>query len=208
VAPTAWESGPSAFPRRNPLARGKLRAARTGTCVVCESTFDQRAYQENTCSPPCWIENRRRLWERRRLTEGCARCHVVKPLSEYTSYTTPHCRACFNQDRRARLTAEDYRAQNLKKYRLSPAEFDQLLGLQGGRCAICRTDDPGGRHGSWHVDHDHGCCPGSRTCGQCTRGILCANCNVMIGNGQDNPAVLRSAADYLERPRQPQLFIA
>lgn len=48
------------------------------------------------------------------------------------------------------------------------------------------------------VDHDHSCCPGNRSCGECVRGVLCSRCNVGLGMFRDNPSYLRLAADYLE----------
>lgn len=61
------------------------------------------------------------------------------------------------------------------------------------RCHICHKDvDPGGRHNSWKIDHNH-------TTGA-VRGLLCHACNVALGFMGDDPARLRAAADYLERP--------
>jgi hypothetical protein len=48
------------------------------------------------------------------------------------------------------------------------------------------------------VDHDHECCPGPRSCGKCVRGLICNECNLALGLGQD-PQTLRSLADYLDR---------
>lgn len=63
------------------------------------------------------------------------------------------------------------------------------LGLeQGNSCAIC------GRHeqevGTLHLDHNH-------TTRE-VRALLCRGCNHGIGHLRDDPAALRSAAEYLE----------
>lgn len=48
-----------------------------------------------------------------------------------------------------------------------------------------------------HVDHDHACCAGSTSCGECVRGGLCPTCNVGLGMFQDSPELLNSAIRYL-----------
>jgi len=86
----------------------------------------------------------------------------------------------------------------LWRYGMTPERFAELLAAQGGRCAICRTDDPQGAEFSiWTVDHDHACCPGTKGCGKCNRGLLCGNCNKGIGFFGDDPEVVESAAAYL-----------
>ena len=65
---------------------------------------------------------------------------------------------------------------------------------QNGRCAICKTDSPGGK-GNWHLDH----CHDSKN----VRGLLCGTCNVGLGMFKDNPLLLAAAADYLLDPPAP-----
>jgi len=75
-------------------------------------------------------------------------------------------------------------------YGISPEEFDELVALQEGQCAICRGDEPGGK-GNWHVDHDH-------ETGR-IRGLLCGDCNLGLGKFRDRPDLLELAAAYLRR---------
>jgi hypothetical protein len=74
-------------------------------------------------------------------------------------------------------------------YGLTVEQYEALLERQAGRCAICRTDEPGGR-GNWHVDHCHE--------SNAVRGLLCATCNVGLGMFRDDPTRLAAAIAYLK----------
>ena len=89
------------------------------------------------------------------------------------------------------------RAMLKQNYGLAPEEYDGMLRSQGNACAICRTTESGAR--DWHVDHDHACCPGRKTCGQCVRGILCHRCNAGLGYFRDNTTNMARAIEYLTR---------
>lgn len=56
------------------------------------------------------------------------------------------------------------------------------MAAQDNACAICRK--PTTRVLS--VDHDHACCPGERSCGECVRGLLCVMCNRMLTALEDD----------------------
>ena len=77
---------------------------------------------------------------------------------------------------------------------------NEQLAAMLGRCAICGTTEPGTK--GWQVDHDHACCPGVGSCGNCVRGVLCVECNMGIGRFHDDPARLLAAIDYLTRPKR------
>lgn len=96
---------------------------------------------------------------------------------------------------------ESFRRSHLKTmYGITPERYEAILSTQGGVCAVCTQPEPGG-HGRWHVDHDHGCCPGKRSCGECVRGLLCRVCNSMLIVGYERlPEHLRTWGrmnDYL-----------
>jgi hypothetical protein len=78
--------------------------------------------------------------------------------------------------------------QRQRKWGIPPEIFDELFEAQGGKCAICKAV------AILCVDHDH-------TTKE-LRGLLCRNCNLALGNCRDNPKILRSAADYIERTRE------
>lgn len=78
--------------------------------------------------------------------------------------------------------------EQLRRYGLSVAVYQDMLAVQGGVCAICLRP-PVGRRLS--VDHCH-------ETGR-IRGLLCHNCNVSLGLMGDSPDRLRSAVAYLEK---------
>jgi len=105
-------------------------------------------------------------------------------------------RKAYFKDYRARnpdkIAEHNRRAQLKRKYGITPEEYDSLAESQGHRCAICRTDNPGGgptRRGYWHVDHDHGT--------GAIRGLLCMDCNVGLGRLGDSVEGLERALAYL-----------
>jgi len=83
------------------------------------------------------------------------------------------------------LREYQWRANLNRQSSLTPEEYDAKLSAQNGRCAICGNVETNVHQGSGKnyrlaVDHDHHCCSGRRSCGKCTRGLLCANCNTAL----------------------------
>jgi hypothetical protein len=91
------------------------------------------------------------------------------------------------------------RRMQIRRYGIEWERYEQMLADQGGVCAICGAPPKGGRTSSsrLHVDHDHGCCPGTKSCGECVRGLLCSNCNMAVGLLKDDPKILTAALRYV-----------
>ncbi|MCR4307302.1 MAG: endonuclease VII domain-containing protein [Candidatus Berkelbacteria bacterium] len=81
--------------------------------------------------------------------------------------------------------------QRKYRYGMTPGRYDELFASQNGRCAICGSDTPGGRGVDFHVDHDH-------NTGK-VRGLLCTNCNHMIGIAHEETSIFSKAIKYLTR---------
>jgi hypothetical protein len=77
-----------------------------------------------------------------------------------------------------------------RRYGISAAEADVMLAAQRGLCAIRRVAP------AVHVDHDHAT--------DAVRQLMCVHCNGGLGQFRDDPAVLRAAAEYVERHRERQ----
>lgn len=78
-----------------------------------------------------------------------------------------------------------------RKYGITADEYQELHDAQGGVCAICRRSEEAVGRSRLSIDHDH-------VTGK-TRGLLCGQCNIGLGNFQDDPALLTVAAGYLEK---------
>jgi hypothetical protein len=130
------------------------------------------------------------------VNKKCLRCQETKPLKDFyrrkDSKKVKHmtwCKAC-----QRKITAARYQARYAtqwvellkKKYGITEEDYNAFLLLQGGVCAICKTDPDKKR---LSVDHCH------KT--KKVRALLCRHCNLMLGLAKDEPATLDRAAAYL-----------
>ena len=83
-------------------------------------------------------------------------------------------------------------------YGMSPEDRAELLAKQDGCCYLCSEPLNLDKPRKIHVDHDHSCCRGVRSCGKCVRGLACEPCNKGIGSFGDDPERMRRAAGRLE----------
>ena len=149
------------------------------------------------------------------MTKACPKCKTTKPLSDFwvraDGRAASRCKPCSTQaNREWRANNADYertryqackaetRERHLvRKYGVDLAEYDRLLALQGGKCAICLCDPRTQAHGVFHVDHCH-------STGR-VRGLLCRGCNHVLGHLNDDPENLRRAIAYLV-PQIPEMI--
>lgn len=109
-------------------------------------------------------------------------------------YPGPRC-ATHHREVKAvrRLAAQETRV--LTVYNLSAEKYDAIYLVQGECCEICRRAR--GVRKRLSVDHDHSCCNGAYSCGNCVRGLLCTTCNKMLGHLRDDPDAFERASLYL-----------
>ncbi|GAA2694469.1 hypothetical protein GCM10010400_70090 [Streptomyces aculeolatus] len=155
---------------------------------LCSAHNDQRAAGKPLTEIRAWRSHLERDDAGRKL---CRVCLAWLPEGEfgkssrYPDGLAYMCKGC-NRDK-----------ARLRNYGLTLNQYQAMLAAQGGGCAICGGQCSTGR--MLAVDHDHKCCPGDRSCGQCVRGLLCGTCNHGLGHFKDDPALLRGAMSYLER---------
>jgi len=131
----------------------------------------------------------------------CKDCGEEKPLDEFhinkksKDGKNSYCKPCAAARRAAwseanpEREAERKRRNRLKQnYGITVEQWDEMFEAQGGCCAVCGTSEPGGRHGTFHVDHCH-------DSGD-VRALLCNGCNVALGMMNEDPERIRALADY------------
>jgi len=122
-----------------------------------------------------------------RDSKYCTRCKKVKPLVEFgvnakrRKFANTYCLDCVKEN------------NTFRTYGITLKDYDKMLEEQGDKCKICKTKVPGG-HGRFHVDHDH--------LTNKIRGLLCMNCNHMLGCCKDDIETLATAIQYLTDSRK------
>ena len=149
-------------------------------------------------------------------TKYCPGCKETKETSEFWKKSKKadglqeRCKVCCHKQfiTWTKKNPQFYRAyqrdtQLKLKYHLSSEQFDQMVIDQGGVCAICQKPPiPNKKNlGRLSVDHDHSCCPGTKTCGQCVRFLLCDLCNKGLGAFRDDPNLLLRAGLLMKNPK-------
>jgi hypothetical protein len=89
------------------------------------------------------------------------------------------------------------RSQYKKNYGITLEEYDAMLLAQNGVCKICGNKETHkgamGRPKPLCVDHCH-------ATGK-VRGLLCNDCNQVLGRAKDNTETLKKAIKYLKESR-------
>jgi hypothetical protein len=152
---------------------------RAATCKDCHKQARRTYYAENMKveivpgGHPC-----------AECGEPCPKRKIGGPARKYCSRP---CAAAGN----AKSYPERQRGYILSRYGITQADYARMIVEQGNRCAVCFTTNPASKSGTWHVDHCH---KSGRV-----RGLLCARCNIGLGQFQDDPIRLRAAAIYIEK---------
>lgn len=114
-------------------------------------------------------------------------------LTTRFDFSTAEGRSAYQKEYRS-TQRERFRGEELKRrFGIDLAEYQRLFVEQKGVCAICEQPERGTRNGKakWlAVDHCHDT--------GAVRGLLCSNCNPMIGYARENIGTLMRAVAYLQ----------
>src|ERR1035437_2009586 len=146
------------------------------TCNICGTIFVPHHHAVKYCSKEC------------SLIKGKQHQKTYRDSNkELTSQRAKK----YNQENPEKIKSNHYRI----RYGITLEKARALLDAQGGRCAICKKEldfDNGERgRGQPVVDHCHS--------SNKVRGMLCTNCNLMLGYSLDKKEILQTAINYLEK---------
>lgn len=147
---------------------------------------DQRAYQRE-------YNRRKRLedpdWAKARDAKDRAR-NKEKRMEAFRAYLVknPEKRELYRQREKTPEAKAKKRERHLKrKFGITHQQFEAILFEQDGKCAICKV--PQALVKRFRVDHNH--------VTNEVRGLLCQNCNSMLGQSGDSVSTLAEAIKYL-----------
>ena len=199
----------------------------TKTCKKCKTPKPKNDYYsrgikrstelEAVCKE-CRLKRSKLNYDGRKIERPCRECSTIFLPSGNYKFCSSVCqqkyadkisakwskdnpkRVKYLQKRWRKLKPEQalirYRRHRLKtKYGLTLETFDALFASQNRRCALCNINTCR----QWNIDHDHKCCSTTKTCGKCIRGILCNNCNTMLGHAHDSIDILKLGIKYLNK---------
>jgi len=127
----------------------------------------------------------------------CSACRENLPLTAFSRNRSQpdglanQCNTCLNVHRK-RWADQHPEYQQAWRNGLSVGQYNALVEAQDGKCAVCKRPQKQAFK-RLHVDHDH--VTGAY------RGLLCHPCNGALGQINDDPAILRALAEYIEGHR-------
>ena len=157
-------------------------------CSKCGKKKSLSEFHKNTSAP-----DGLRLY-----CKGCASIYAknyrninrTKVNGQKKKYRQIHKTELIERDRKYYQTKKgkfNNRRRHLRnKYGITVEAHRLMYILQNGKCAICKQPTA---YDKMDTDHDH-------ITGK-VRGLLCRRCNVGLGNFNDDPKILKSAARYL-----------
>ena len=128
----------------------------------------------------------------------CTKCGETYPLTNFyrqknrSDGLSSWCKPCKRAISRSWSDADrTYAYRLMREFGMTPDDYEKIHKEQGGRCAICSTDNPGRGKRRLSVDHCH-------STGD-VRGLLCNTCNRALGLLNDSIDTLQNSINYLRK---------
>lgn len=176
-----------------------MKSTYNRVCLECSAKIVTTDSRKIYCGTACKWKFRNRLRPTTKNRErSCVACGALFVPNQSRGSGRTWC-SVLCKDRIRKRERKEYlksstwkgirRAEILRGHGITQDQYDAMLSIQNGVCAICLTKETS-RNGFLVVDHCH-------TKGK-VRKLLCVKCNVGLGHFRDDPQLLRKAADYLE----------
>jgi hypothetical protein len=175
---------------------------RTRICQSCRSEFLMNVDGAGTkyCSLDCKHDGYTAAYRTKRAVTLCAWCSEAAPTGTRAGHRGggwPYiCRPCTEPIRHLLDRLRNHRVPHQRARKLLDEPSCEVCGID---IVTKVKDGRGNPRARLVVDHDHNCCAGEKSCGQCVRGLICSTCNTAAGLMRDDPRLARSLADYMER---------
>jgi hypothetical protein len=112
-------------------------------------------------------------------TRNCKKCHLEN-MKDYHSR---------NKEKVALINRKH---KLMRNYGITIQQYEYLLKEQNSKCAICGTSEiKRSKAKYFNVDHNH-------KTGK-IRGLLCHDCNVLLGKLSDNIEICKKVIEYLSK---------
>lgn len=121
---------------------------------------------------------------RKRNPDKCSSGYDYRTPEENRAYALSYYHRTKNLPHKVEQRQRSARKQQLKQYGLTLEQYDLMVLEREGRCDICSATPE-----KLVIDHCHDT--------DIIRGLLCSNCNVMLGMAKDNVDILEKAKGYL-----------
>jgi len=125
----------------------------------------------------------------------CKECNAARARARYKKDPTIREKHQARRALKPDVTPEQRRESNLNYIGWTTDEFNKVFAEQEGKCDICKKEltlEKKISNTRACADHEH-VKPPKR------RGILCANCNLGIGNLKDDPEIMLAAIAYVRK---------
>jgi len=134
------------------------------------------------------------FWKNHRAADGlmysCKKCAQIRSSTNYRN--TIENRKSYSKryeiEKRERPASYSVkRKDRFKAYGITKEQYDSMLTEQRNKCKICNEGK------KLHIDHCH-------VTGK-VRGLLCQNCNTLLGHAKESNDILLNAVAYLKESK-------
>ncbi len=200
----AKERGPDWKPKSTPRHAMLDCDGKQHRCTGCNKMKPVDEFPNNK-ETPCGKDPRckvcRHLARRERM--GAVKHNPVALDEEERAERRLATIAKYAANNKDKLSLANRKSKLKQRFSMTLDQYAWLLQSQNNVCFLCGESESRvyGRTGitmNLSVEHDHRCCKGDTSCGNCIRHLLCWHCNTMLGKIEMKPKLSQIMAHYID----------